>query len=320
MKTLLSTLLLACIVTINSHAQQAYFYVSSGSDDIAGTVSLCELNQKDSSIKKVASFVDNEGSNYFTLSNNGKFLYAVSWENLRQQGKQESVTAFRIDKETHQLTLLNKQAINGSGGVYVDTTPDDKFIAVSYYTSGNVVILPLNEDGSIAAESANIRHKGTGRNKVRQEAPHVHYGSFSANSKYLHLADLGTNKIMNYIFNNQIVQLIPNPEQPFVEASPGAGPRHMVFHPENQFAYVISELTSTITAYAYNAKKGSLKLLEEKSLLQSDYKGDAYGSAIRIHPNGDFLYGSVRGYNAIVGFEIQDNGTLKEIVQHRGDI
>ena len=52
-------------------------------------------------------------------------------------------------------------------------------------------------------------------------------------------------------------RLTPN-VQPWVRVHPGAGPRHFDFHPNGKFAYVINELDSTFTAFAYDGAAGTL--------------------------------------------------------------
>jgi len=96
----------------------------------------------------------------------------------------------------------------------------------------------------------------------------------------------------------------------FVTFPPGSGPRHIAFHPNGQFVYVNSELTSAVTAFAYNAAEGSLKPLQTLSALPPTFKGNNTTAEVQVHPNGKFLYVSNRGHDSIAQYAIAENGTL----------
>jgi 6-phosphogluconolactonase len=98
----------------------------------------------------------------------------------------------------------------------------------------------------------------------------------------------------------------------FVEVAAGAGPRHMVFDKAAKFAYLINEHGNTISVFRY--KDGVLQTLQTISTLPPEYSAKSYTAEIAIHPNGRFLYGSNRGRDSIVVFEIdQTTGTIKQI-------
>jgi 6-phosphogluconolactonase len=99
-----------------------------------------------------------------------------------------------------------------------------------------------------------------------------------------------------------------------VATKPGAGPRHLTFHPNGKHAFVINELNSTLTAYSYDASKGSLTEIQTVSTLPQGFSGENYCADIHISPDGKFIYGSNRGHDSIVvlGFD-QSNGKLTYI-------
>ncbi|MBC7485655.1 MAG: beta-propeller fold lactonase family protein, partial [Cytophagaceae bacterium] len=97
--------------------------------------------------------------------------------------------------------------------------------------------------------------------------------------------------------------LIPTAQE-FVELPKGAGPRHLTFHANGKFAYVINELSNSIHTLSYDAINGKLTIVSEITTLPADFKGTSYCADIHIHPNGKYLYGSNRGDNSIAAYRI----------------
>src|SRR5207245_9240828 len=89
-----------------------------------------------------------------------------------------------------------------------------------------------------------------------------------------------------------------------VRLKAGAGPRHAAFSPSGKFFYVASELNSTVTAYSYDAKGGTLHELQVVSTLPKDFSGENDTAEIAVHPSGKFLYVSNRGRDSIAVFAI----------------
>jgi 6-phosphogluconolactonase len=132
-------------------------------------------------------------------------------------------------------------------------------------------------------------------------------------NRFAFVCELGLDKVMTYRFDVQLGKLTPA-EPAFTALKPGAGPRHMAFRPYGHFAYVINELNSTITAFAYLSKTGVLKELQTISTLTPYYDGPNSAAEIGINPSGKYLYASNRGNETIVLFEIdRDKGTLTYI-------
>ena len=98
----------------------------------------------------------------------------------------------------------------------------------------------------------------------------------------------------------------------FAKVEPGAGPRHLTFHPNGKFLYVINEMQSSVTAFSYDA--GALRNLGTVSTLPKEFKGNNDAAEIAVHPTGRFLYGSNRGDDSIAVFSIDPTaGTLTPV-------
>jgi 6-phosphogluconolactonase len=98
------------------------------------------------------------------------------------------------------------------------------------------------------------------------------------------------------------------------QVASGSGPRHLSFHPSGKFVYVIDELVSTITAFTYDAVHGTFTWLQTVSTLPANFTGVSSTAEIIVHQGGNFVYGSNRGHDSIVGFRIdQATGKLSLI-------
>jgi 6-phosphogluconolactonase len=80
---------------------------------------------------------------------------------------------------------------------------------------------------------------------------------------------------------------------PFMALTPGAAPGHFAFHPNKKFAYVIEELSGSISAFKYD--KGVLTKIDTVSLVDKGFSGTNNAADIHVSPDGKFLYGSNRG-------------------------
>jgi 6-phosphogluconolactonase len=255
-----------------------------------------------------------EDPSFLAVHPSGKNLYAVNEINHFGAQKSGAISAFSIDAKTGKLTLLNQAGTQGGAPCYITLDKTGKFVLVANYDGGSVAVFPIGADGSLAPASAFIRHSGSSVDKERQEGPHAHWIGSSPDNRFALAADLGLDKILVYRFNSAKGTLAPD-TPPFVKLSPGAGPRHLAFHPNGKFAYVLTEMGSSVTAFAYKASNGSLAPLETVStfsILRKDYSGPKEAAEIAVHPSGRFLYASNRaGIDTISAFSIDPmKGTI----------
>jgi len=235
-----------------------------------------------------------------------KFLYAVNEVNEFNGKKNGGVTAFAIDQKTGALKQLNQQ---GAPGVpcHVSVHQSGKWVLIANYGGGNVALYPVKADGSLGEMSDVAQHTGKGADPRRQGEPHAHCIMLDAAGRYAFAPDLGLDKVMIYKLDTANGKFIANG---FAQTKPASGPRHFDFHPNGKFAYVISELSSTVTAFAYDKAKGALTELQTLSALPEGFSGTSYCADIHVHPSGKFLYGSNRGHDSIVAYAI-DGATGK---------
>ena len=240
-----------------------------------------------------------------------RFLYAVS-EVWGPAGKAGGVSAFAVAPDTGLLTPLNKQATGGAGPCYVAVDKEGRNVLAANYGSGSVCALPIGQDGRLAEATAVIQHKGSGPNPKRQSGPHAHSINPDPTGRFALAADLGLDKILIYKFDAAKGTLEPN-DPPSASVAPGAGPRHLAFHPSGRFAYVINEMGGTVTALSWDGARGTLTELQTVSTLPADFRGENTTAEVQVHPSGRFLYGSNRGHDSIAVFAIADDGRLKAL-------
>jgi len=245
---------------------------------------------------------------FLTISPNGNYLYACTDTKMPNAG---SVSAFRFDSISGSLTFLNKQASGGENPVYLTTSKNNEFVINANYTAGSVSVFSTNADGSLNPFNQLIPFKGSSSNTRRQEKAHIHAAVFSPDFKYIFFPDLGSDKIRVFEFDPTEKQPLKAIEQLDALAIPGSGPRHFTFHPNNQYAYCIEELSGMVSAFKVeNGKLDSIQRIFSYSKMQEDYNS----ADIHISPDGLFLYASNRWdhENTLSIFSIdQVNGTLK---------
>lgn len=252
---------------------------------------------------------------FLTIEKDRKYLFAVN-ELLEYEGKKSgSVSAFAIDQKTGNLQFLNKQSSLGDAPCFITTSENGKFVLVANYLGGNVSVYPIEKDGKLGASVSLVQHSGTGPNKDRQEAAHAHSITLSPDNHFAYACDLGIDRIMIYRFDHPTGKLTPNENQTFYQTKAGAGPRHFSFHPNGKFAFVINELDLTITSLAFDKNLGTLKEIQSVPTLPKGASTVGVTCAdIHVSPSGKFLYGTNRGHNSIVSYQIDENtGNLQYI-------
>lgn len=233
-----------------------------------------------------------------------RFLYCVN-EFKEYEGKPSgSVSAFRIDPGTGELTFLNTRPSHGTDPCHVTVDRSGKFVLVANFASGSVAVLEILPDGSLGEETDFKQHRGSSLDPARQAGPHAHSVVFDATGRIAYVADLGLDAVVIYRFDTTRGKLTPAEVPPY-KAKPGAGPRQLVLHPRGKYAYVINELASTMTALTFDAETGALAAMQTLSTLPAGgFNGVNSGAEVQITPDGRFLYGSNRGHNSIVIYAI----------------
>jgi len=249
---------------------------------------------------------------FLTLAPDKSCLYAVN-EITGGKGPHGTVSAFAIDPVTRHLSYLNQQSTHGLAPCYASIEPEGRYCLVANYETGSVCVLPVREDGRLGEATDTVQFSGSGPNPQRQEGPHAHMILPSPDHGFILAVDLGTDRLMAFRLDMERGRLIPA-DTPWTQMPPGTGPRHMAFHPQMPFTYVISELQSTVTVFRYVEQQGTFEAMQTISTLPEDFKGPNMGAEIKIAPSGRFVYTSNRGHDSLAIYAVdQETGKLSVV-------
>ncbi len=224
-----------------------------------------------------------------------------------------SVSAFSFDAKSGKLTLLNQQSSGGTSPCHLAVDPAGRCLLVANYGDGTIAFLPLRPDGALGMATTVIQHHGSSINLQRQAGPHAHFITPDPADRFALVCDLGLDKVLVYRLDSGRAGLAPN-DPPSVSLKGGAGPRHLAFAPGGRFVYVINEMGCTLTAFAYDAKRGHLTELQTVPTLPETFKSDSTCAEVQVHPSGKFVYASNRGHDSIAIFAVEPrSGKLSRI-------
>jgi 6-phosphogluconolactonase len=250
---------------------------------------------------------------FLAVHPSGNYLYAVNEVTEFNGSKSGAVSSFAIDKKSGQLKTLNQVSTHGAEPCHVSLDKTGRVVLVANYGGGSVATFRVQDDGSLSMVKGFVQHSGSSVDKERQEAPHAHWIGVSPDNRFALTADLGLDDVLVYHLDAYTGMLTAN-NPPYAQAKPGSGPRHFAFHPNGKFGYLVSEMASTVTAFSYQAKNGTLTTLQSVPMLPKDYSGVREAAELVVHPSGKFLYASNRGSaNSIAIYKIDPNkGTLTQ--------
>lgn len=241
---------------------------------------------------------------YLALSHDQHVLYAV-------HGDEDYATAFTLDPETGEARLLNRAATGGKNGVREAVDPSGRFLVVANYSSGSVAVLPIAADGGLKDQHQLLALPGApGPHKVEQVSSHPHDVVFDPSGRFVLVPDKGLDRVFVFAWDITAGTLTPT-AQGSVQSRPGAGPRHVAFHPSLPVAWVLNELDSTVTTYRFDPRTGALTALQVSPTLPTDFTGYSTAAEIAVSADGRFVYTSNRGHDSVSVFAAAaDTGLL----------
>lgn len=305
--SLLIALFLGNVMPVAQTAEPLVF-ISAFAPGTNGAILAFQLNPTTGVLKPLHRTEGVENPFFMIVSRDQKFLYSIHAKSFG--GKEpEHVAAYAIEGRTGRLKLLNRQSTRGTASCYLDVDATGKTVLVANYTTGNVASFPVQADGSLGESASFFQHSGSSVDLPRQKGPNAHSFVVSPDNRFAFAADLGIDKIMSYRLDATTAKLTPN-EPAFAKAPPGAGPRHLIFHPNGKHVYVINELKNSVTMFDYVTTTGTLTERQTISTLPTDFSGKSYCADLKITPDGRFLYGTNRGHDSIACYRLADDGRL----------
>ena len=273
------------------------------------------FNDATGALTPIGLVAEARSPSWLTLHPSGQVLYAAQEVDDVDAAKSGSVSAYRIDRATGALTLLNTQSSHGAHPCHLAVDRTGSHLLVANYTGGNLAVLPIDREGRLAPASQVIAPKGSSVNSARQASPHAHSVDFDPGNRFAISSDLGADRLFIYRYDPKTG--LTGGLQPALATSPGAGPRHFAFHPNGRLGFGINEMAMTITSYAWDASRGALKTLASiPTLPRAIRKGDSTAE-IRVHPSGRFVYGSNRGHDSITVYRVAEATGILTRVEHQ---
>lgn len=274
-------------------------YTDGGRDE---GIYLVRMDPRTGELRQVGSVKAGANPSFLAIHPNGRALYAVN-EVTEYNGKPSgAVSAFAIDRDTGGLTKLNEQPSEGGAPCYVSVDRTGSVVLVANYVGGNVACFSVQPAGELARASHVVQHMGIGPNKERQEAPHAHCIMPDPSNRFALAADLGVDRVQVYRLDLDAKRIHVNGGDAAMR--PGAGPRHLAFHPSLPLVFVANELDSTVSTLRFDARRGALSVLQSPSTLPAGWTGTNYPADIHVAPSGRTLYVSNRGHNSIAVFSV----------------
>lgn len=210
------------------------------------------------------------------------------------------VRAFAFDPATGALTEKNAKAAGGAGTTHVSVHPSGKHVFAANYTGGTMAVLPVGADGTLGDAS-----------DTKASGAMSHWAGTNPSGTHVFVPALGANVVAQYALDQGTGKLTDNGTAALPQ---GAGPRHLAFHPNEAWAYVVNELAITVTAFTFD--KGTGKLTPKgtvSAIPDNQAKQGVSGAEIFVHPSGKFVYASTRGYNTIARFTVGADGALTRV-------
>ncbi len=239
-------------------------------------------------------------------------LYAVCETDTIGPERAGGLLSYRIGDDG-ALKAMDVVGTGGAGACHVSIAADGARAWVANYHAGSLAAFDLDAVGRISSRLGVIEHVGRGPHPTRQRRPHVHAMEPSPGGRFVIAIDLGTDAIVSYRTDGGRVV---TPPASVTQARPGAGPRHLAFHPDGRTVVVINELDSTVVAYVWDEETGALAWRSEQSTLPGGWRGENTTAEVAIHPSGAFVYGSNRGHDSIAAFGIDAGTALVPIRIH----
>jgi 6-phosphogluconolactonase len=297
---------------LKSQPTQDFLYVGTYTQGSSNGIYVFQFDRTTGQVSLIETAGNLESPSYLMIHPNGKYLYSVNRGKVVQDKKWGSLSAFSIESGTGHLVHLNDQPAFGVEACYISSDSKGRLAFVANYSTGNVVVYPIEKNGTLGTIADSHQHTGNSIRPDRQKAPHAHCAVVSPDDKFLYAVDLGIDKIKTYEIDYSHNKLIPRPDSDGL-TEPGTGPRHITFDHRGKYGYVIEELASSIRVFIRNPETGALKPIQDIGTIPEDFKETNYCADIHIDPSGRYLYGSNRGHDSLAIFRINtENGTLEK--------
>lgn len=294
---LLTTMLGAALVTSPGNAA-TYVYVGHGGGNEIRVLTLDPASGTLAPVETVSfpGVTKPGGSMPLAFSPDQKLLYAAV------RGEPLAVGTFKVDHATGKLAHVGTGPLADSmPSIAVDRS--GKWLLSASYPGNKIAVNPIGSDGVAQAVS-----------QVVPTDPKAHQIQTDRSNRHVLVPSLGGDAVLQQVLDPATGKLTPN-DPPKADVAAGTGPRHLTLSKDERFAYLLGELAGTVTVFAYDAGKGTLKPVQTAVNLRPDGQTEnPSGADIHLTPDGRFLYASERKSSTIAAFKVDPaNGTITKI-------
>ncbi|MGY8524386.1 lactonase family protein [Paracidovorax citrulli] len=264
-------------------------------------ISVFRMDTDSGALEPVQVVGDLVNPSFLALNRRGDRLYSV-------HGDMSDISAFAVDASSGRLQLINRQSTGGKNPVHLALDPSERFVIVSNHIGASLAVLPLEGDGAIGELTQLVKLEGPiGPHRIEQKQAKPHFNPFDPSGRFVIVPDKGLDRTFAFRFEDgRLTPAMPS----FVESREAAGPRHVAFHPNGRYAYVVNELDSTVTTYSYSPTTAQMRPLQVLSTLPDIFTGNSRAAGIQVDRNGRFVYASNRGHDSIAVFSIDPRTSL----------
>ena len=289
-----------------------YFGTYTRGKDSEGVYS-AKLNLKTGQLSKPVLAAKGDNPSFLTILPNERYLIAVEETNDYAGKASGSVASYAINSADGSLVLSDRVSTQGGAPCHISSDQAGGHVFFANYVGGSVGGVSVDDSGKLKMSSF-IQHTGSSI-LPRQKSPHAHSIDIDPSGKFVVCADLGLDQVVIYDYESSSGKLTVN-DPGFAKVKPGNGPRHFAFSPNGKFGYTNNEITSSVTAFEFDATKGALKEMQTISTLPESHAKKRNSTAeLLMHPSGKFLYCSNRGHDSIAVFNVSEASGKLELVE-----
>lgn len=292
---------------------EVFVYIGTYTGEKSKGIYISRFNVNTGQLSSPELAADTRNPSFLVVHPNQRILYSVGEVSNFGGQRSGAVCSFKIDQVTGKLQLMSQRSSGGTGPCHLVVDRKGKCVLVANYGSGSVAALPISRSGELSEPVSVIQHSGSSVNKARQAGPHAHHAAVDPWNLRALFCDLGLDKVVVYKLDAGKALLTAN-EPGYATLEAGAGPRHLVFGRDGRTVYVVNEMASSITAFQYSRKSGSLAPFQTISILPTGADtGQTTAAEIQVHPSGKFVYASNRGHDLLAIFSVGERGGLSLI-------
>ncbi|WP_034442496.1 lactonase family protein [Cloacibacillus evryensis] len=243
---------------------------------------------------KCGGFPITPNPSYLCFDKAHEHLYTV-------HGDYSEATAFKVDKSDGGLFKLNTVSTGGENPVFITPDKTDRWLIAANLQTGSVVSFRKDADGSLSDMVGQAFISGIGPGEIS----HPHQTVFDRGENFLIVPAQGRKAGLS---KTTVFEFDPADgsfrEKTTLKTRDRAEARHMAFHPNGGYCYLVNEKDNTVCFHHYDPASGTLTPKQILPVLPDTYTGNGQASGIVITGDGMNLYVSNRIHDSIAHFAI----------------